>query len=1394
MGIRRPPTRRHTPVTPTPIPIVSTSTSPDDSEVEMKDEIIVDSDDNFRTTPQPPGSHFHHTLSEPPHQRGGLSIVEFKDITPKFRGVMVGFPVEIQLELQTRLRNSNSSHFSRNGETSSNEDLRNVGEGTRHHVQSYHKEPQTVKTVENINEDSSRGLSSASQNQMIEENEENSTFDFHQRKKSYELESFDSHAEFRSRQHRSNSNNYAANYLNLFPPSKDDNVKSILDHRQPSRSSSTSPFSSPTPSRWGLYNKPQSSGCSAPTDWTLLDSSSKQTMFRSPYNDNDNTFERSTEIPIKIEDHCYNAENRQTDKSEFDGDAENLLGPDNYLVTSSSQINLSKPQGGKIETENSRGYYTTTREDVGYMVSEPRSPSPSFPTSLERSRKLLQMLDETPSVLPNLKEWNREGYNSKRLGLEGRTLWDNGGHGKQNEEDETEWQTQRQLSFLNDSLSRILDSGRIGLSDASTSTRYNKSQEILKSRSGQEKLASDLEESEYSSATFSNREFDESEMDINGNLRPKLGQVSQTWISSGDLNKPSQKVRDMDVTTSISATHDHFKRGAKKVEFCKTEVHFTADSGKFHIVETDENKPSTSHLFRRKKKDRSKIISQQPPESQEESKDNIGDNIVTNTKGETDSQKDWANTKTVNAESEGGHNFTNQISKESPKLNNSSPSFYDMLKNNAINESQILDLKLNTKPQQEDESPSHNILSEYEEMKIQRYLTHLKSPSFTNSSPLSSSKQMFNFDVDEGRGRQSSPSNAYRFNNVLYENGSFVPLATRRSLIEMHNNNKQPDVNMREKPDNRRSVSSTPNTSLQPPQLARLEATVTTARPNPQITSVRIGELRYELDSASNATGFQGRHLSRSPSPPASLIQINKKESALFKHNPSVEVNQETYSSRSDRISDLIKRSYYKNPELDWTSGGAANKNTNRLNTKNNNLSMSTAIVSSTSNNKSASRSIVTIGDYDTRNKVNEASPEPSPEPLLSMDHTWKGPAYIPSPGRSLTLLKLRGNNELDNNATILSKKADVLFNPFSSQKNEASPAPSPEPEWILKARNREHRIKDWESVGKQQGTFSSPSQPPDQPPWLDDFIRPRSKTSLAVAERVPKVSVVYPWQRQTEMSNRVESFNLLKSNNEQKVDHQTSQIVSIIPSPYGKSSLETTLGHSRGPKSLPDLPVLTSARKNEISDRGSMLAHSSPHVRRNRKTSSTGLHEHFLPDPPTSTIATPTAISSTSNKNKLTSTDNTATTKSVQNKLVSSGAVSRRSKQTVESTTPTGTNMNTYALKEGVIRRSGRSTNKSRTENESKSANSEPFKERNAASVGGGSQKRMTTMVGKESPTSTATTTTVHRHPLVKVSKLPIRKNLPTKEKVKGKGGRKENPGQYKLNDKLLSISCRLI
>lgn len=43
------------------------------------------------------------------------------------------------------------------------------------------------------------------------------------------------------------------------------------------------------------------------------------------------------------------------------------------------------------------------------------------------------------------------------------------------------------------------------------------------------------------------------------------------------------------------------KRNTKRVEFCKTEIHFTPDSGRVNIVETDDKPPPTNNFRRRRR-------------------------------------------------------------------------------------------------------------------------------------------------------------------------------------------------------------------------------------------------------------------------------------------------------------------------------------------------------------------------------------------------------------------------------------------------------------------------------------------------------------------------------------------------------------------------------------------------------------------------------------------------------------------------------------------------------------------------------------------------------------------------------------------------------------------------
>lgn len=1423
MGVRRPPTRRHTPVTPAPI----VSTSPDDSEVEIKDEIIVDSDDNLRNTPPPPQTRSSVMMNH----ASGLSIVEFKDITPKFRGVMVGFPVEIQLELQSRLRGSASSHMERrNGMDSDDDDdvlqvpVRREGDDKSGPYQNDTAKKRESSPARQF------GLSSSSSEKK------GSTFGFPQRKKSYELESFDSHADssrLLSSNNNNNSNKFASNYLNLFPPSDDDDNHHHHHHHHHHHGGENVPEEiPPMDQHLRRHNSPSPIIQSpSPPPWTNFYDKMKPgnerggKMFENnnPFMSYDeNTFEKSTPIPIQIEGRAKGHSVMNT----FESDK--YFGQDNYMVTP-SKLNFSAKsglgQGGEA--------YDTRREEERppSPQQEPLSPSPPLLSpSLERSRRLLQMLHETPTVMSKMSGGKYSHSEEDKWGQN-----NNNNNEENSNNEEEEWQTQRQLSFLNDSLSRILEAGR------TTAPR--------KSDQGQQEKYSNMVENVYtfSNQKYSSRECDEEddddndEVDINGNLRP--AQVSQTWISSADMNKPSQKVRDKDVTTSISATHDHFRRGAKKVEFCKTEVHFTADSGKFHIVETDENKPSTSHLFRRKKKDRTKSgeseIATTPTNQTSTESTPSSTSLLSQKSGESvwsdeKNQKHWLFGKDYSDKRTSSHllqapevpepQAEQPLPSSSSHTKNDSQSnkpslFYDDYKPSepptaTLDESYILEIqprvaKSRLMPTASDtDSPSHNIFSNYEELKIQRYLSRLKSPPSQHQSE--AGKQTFNFDLDD----QNQP-NTYRFNNVLYENGSFVPLATRRSLIEMNNTNKKGGRDMSES-DNRSSVSITPENPVATQPIARMEARVATGRPNPQITSV---ELRYDFDNE-RGSGVRRNHMAESPpsSPPPPFHSyrsalpplheredkkkqhfsdhsrhLKKKEEQTPSHHPSSETS---YSSRSERISDLIKRSYYKNPDLEWSPNDSNNNNINkRLNTTlaNNNLAMSAATISSTSNNKSASKSIVTIGDYDgNTTSVTPAlvNADPSPEPILSMDHTWKGPAYSnvedassdrkTSNARSLTLLKLGHHS-------------------------------SEQPEWISKARNREHRILDWDSVGKQPTYSSTPSQPPEQPPWVDDFIRPRAKTVLA-DRIVPKVSaVVYPWQRHPVVTSSL-SRNESRSddgrmNEEEDEDGMKSHIVSIVPTPSFITSkynrkLEPIGGGGRsGPTSLPDLPVLQLSNKEEVVDRDSdsILVHSSTQVMKNRTSGGgrskggrgTKEPERSLPPPPPPPSAT-LSSSRSSNPNKLVTSETESEQRPTTRNSVKSGIHSTTISKMAKVVSSNKAALNDPVTSGGGGRKSGAGGGRGRTEVKSSVTSGDSTTTRNNKAT---SDKQSIT-------TTTTSSTPIHRHPLVKVSKLPVRKNLAPKSssgegkgmKGSSKGGSKENPGQYKINDKLLSVSCRLI
>ncbi|XP_043655648.1 pneumococcal serine-rich repeat protein isoform X2 [Drosophila teissieri] len=75
--------------------------------------------------------------------------------------------------------------------------------------------------------------------------------------------------------------------------------------------------------------------------------------------------------------------------------------------------------------------------------------------------------------------------------------------------------------------------------------------------------------------------------------------VEETWR---DVRKTSQ-VHVNGGTSSHTTTSSHLSKSSaqKRVEFCKTEVHFAAESGRVNIVETDGKPPPTQNFRRRRR-------------------------------------------------------------------------------------------------------------------------------------------------------------------------------------------------------------------------------------------------------------------------------------------------------------------------------------------------------------------------------------------------------------------------------------------------------------------------------------------------------------------------------------------------------------------------------------------------------------------------------------------------------------------------------------------------------------------------------------------------------------------------------------------------------------------------
>uniref|UniRef100_A0A1Q3FR15 Uncharacterized protein n=1 Tax=Culex tarsalis TaxID=7177 RepID=A0A1Q3FR15_CULTA len=77
--------------------------------------------------------------------------------------------------------------------------------------------------------------------------------------------------------------------------------------------------------------------------------------------------------------------------------------------------------------------------------------------------------------------------------------------------------------------------------------------------------------------------------------------VDETSYVRDSLKTMFEKKTSVSVNGFTHTFIDELNKNKKKVEFCKTEVHFTADSGRVNIVETDEKPPPTNNFRRRRR-------------------------------------------------------------------------------------------------------------------------------------------------------------------------------------------------------------------------------------------------------------------------------------------------------------------------------------------------------------------------------------------------------------------------------------------------------------------------------------------------------------------------------------------------------------------------------------------------------------------------------------------------------------------------------------------------------------------------------------------------------------------------------------------------------------------------
>jgi len=91
-------------------------------------------------------------------------------------------------------------------------------------------------------------------------------------------------------------------------------------------------------------------------------------------------------------------------------------------------------------------------------------------------------------------------------------------------------------------------------------------------------------------------------VDLPWNDEPEKDSLKRHSIAVDEkYNGLDNQLRKSSLSNDVDEDNLNGIRRAKKVEFCKTEVHFAAESGKVNIVETDEKPPPTQNFRRRRR-------------------------------------------------------------------------------------------------------------------------------------------------------------------------------------------------------------------------------------------------------------------------------------------------------------------------------------------------------------------------------------------------------------------------------------------------------------------------------------------------------------------------------------------------------------------------------------------------------------------------------------------------------------------------------------------------------------------------------------------------------------------------------------------------------------------------